>query len=219
MLYTQSEKMEKKKQNPIVIYIIDLLAIVLLTWFDQFTKSLAVQKLMNKKAFNLIPNVLQFRYLENRGAAFGMMQNQKWFFLFIGIAFLIVAVFFLIRIPIRKKYTILRACLVILAAGAVGNMIDRVFLGYVIDFIFIIYINFPIFNVADCYVTVSTALLIIIILFYYKEDDLNLKKARTPRIHSSMREPMEGTVTMQETADEVEKTDEIEETKETKETE
>lgn len=179
----------KKKENSILHYVIDIVVIGILIWFDQFTKALAVKNLMNQEPFNIIDEVLQLRYLENRGAAFGMLQNQKWFFLIVGIVFLVIIGFFLIRIPVTKKYTILRICLLLLSAGAVGNMIDRVMLDYVIDFIYIIYINFPIFNVADCYVTVSTALLVILILFYYKEDDLNLKKARTPKIHSSMRTP------------------------------
>lgn len=59
-----------------------------------------------------------------------------------------------------------------IASGAIGNMIDRVNLGYVVDFIYVSAINFPIFNVADCYVTVATILLALVILFYYQEEDL-----------------------------------------------
>lgn len=181
----------KKKKIKIIPYIVDVLLMGVLIWFDQFTKSLAVEKLMDQEPYQIISGVLQFHYLENRGAAFGMLQNKKWFFLVVGITFLIIILFALIYIPAVKKYTALRACLLLIGAGAVGNMIDRISLNYVIDFIYVIYINFPIFNVADCYVSVATFFLIILILFFYKEDDLNFKKARTPKIHSSMRDPME----------------------------
>lgn len=177
--------MKKKK---ILAGIFDLILLSLLIGLDQLTKMIAVSRLKNQSPFVLIQDVLQFRYLENRGAAFGMLQNQKWFFLVIGIVFLIIITVALIRIPVNRKYCILRVCLIFIAAGAVGNMIDRVLYEYVIDFIYFEYINFPIFNVADCYVSVSTVLLIILILFYYKEDDLNLKKAGKVKIHSSMYE-------------------------------
>ena len=68
----------------------------------------------------------------------------------------------------------LRICSILLIAGAVGNLIDRVRLNYVIDFFYFKLIDFPIFNVADIYVSVGTAVLIILILFYYKEEELNL---------------------------------------------
>lgn len=176
-----------KKQRNYLFYIFDYLCMLILIGFDQFTKSLAIERLKNQNYFSIIDDVLQLRYLENKGAAFGMLQNKKIFFVIIGIIILIVIAVFLVKIPVSKKYRALRVCLVLLSAGAVGNMIDRVIYGYVIDFIYVVYINFPIFNAADCYVTVSTILLAILILFVYKEDDLDLKKSRTPKIHSSLR--------------------------------
>ena len=176
-----------KKSRKYLYYFFDYLCMLILIGFDQFTKSLAVERLKNQDYFSIIDDVLQFRYLENKGAAFGMLQDKKIFFVVIGVLILVVIAVFLVKIPINKKYRALRVCLVLLSAGAVGNMIDRVVYGYVIDFIYVVYINFPIFNAADCYVTVSTILLAILILFVYKEDDLDLKKARTPKIHSSLR--------------------------------
>jgi signal peptidase II len=180
-----------KKMKKIIPYIVDVLLMGVLIWFDQFTKSLAVEKLMNQEPYQIIPDVLQLNYLENRGAAFGILQNQKWFFLIIGIVFMIVILIALVYIPAVKKYTALRICLLLIGAGAIGNMIDRFSHIYVIDFIYVVYINFPIFNVADCYLSCATFFLIILILFFYKEDDLNFKKARTPKVHSSMRDPSE----------------------------
>ena len=74
--------------------------------------------------------------------------------------------------PQNKKYTALNYIIVFLIAGAIGNYIDRIAKNYVVDFIYFSLINFPVFNVADCYVTVSVILLFILILFYYKDDDL-----------------------------------------------
>ena len=74
--------------------------------------------------------------------------------------------------PQNKKYTALNYIIVFLIAGAIGNYIDRIANNYVVDFIYFSLINFPVFNVADCYVTVSVILLFILILFYYKDDDL-----------------------------------------------
>ena len=115
-----------------------------------------------------------------------MLQNQKYFFIIVGVIFLIVIFTALIKVPVYNKYRLMRFCLCMISAGAIGNLYDRVTLNYVIDFIYFVYINFPIFNVADCYVTISTAILLILFIFVFREDDLNMKKANTPKIHSSM---------------------------------
>ncbi len=155
----------------IKLYIFDILFLAALIALDQLAKYLAVVKLKNQPAYNLINGVLEFNYLENKGAAFGMLQNQKLFFIFVAIIFLAVIIFVLIKAPADKKYNILHVLLVAIGAGAIGNMIDRIRLDYVVDFIYFSLINFPIFNVADIYVTVSTFALIFVILFVYKDHD------------------------------------------------
>lgn len=156
-----------------ILYIIDIALLGVLVLIDQFTKYLAVVNLKDKAAFNIISNVLELNYLENRGAAFGMLQNQKIFFVFVAAIFLAVIVFVLIKTPADKKYTKLHILLVFISAGAIGNLIDRLRLDYVVDFIYFSIINFPIFNVADMYVTVSTFVLVITILFVYKDHDFS----------------------------------------------
>ena len=79
----------------------------------------------------------------------------------------------LFRTPDEAKYTRLHILLIMIAGGAIGNMIDRLRLDYVVDFIYIVLINFPIFNIADMYVTFATAILVIQVLFVYKENDFN----------------------------------------------
>lgn len=125
-----------------------------------------------------IKNVLYFNYLHNYGAAFSMLTGKTWLLLIITAVFLILMAIVLIRMPLKKRFTPLFICISFLMWGAVGNLIDRVFLGYVRDFIYFSPINFPVFNVADMFVTVSVFVIIILILFYYKDDELNQIKDR-----------------------------------------
>lgn len=170
--------MENKK-SAILYGTMGILGTLLLTLFDQWTKFMAVTHLAGQDDFILIPGVFQLKYLENRGAAFGIMQGQQWFFILLTTLYLLAAVWVYFRIPRTKKYTILHLVSVVLTAGAIGNFIDRLKLGYVVDFFYFSLIDFPIFNVADIYVVVSFLVLTICILFVYKEEDfafLNRKK-------------------------------------------
>lgn len=153
-------------------YIKTALAFVILVAADQAAKWWALAVLKDKEPIPLIKGVLELYYLENRGAAFGVLQNQQWFFLIITLLVAGAILWALPRIPREKKYRYLYWCLCLLGAGAVGNVIDRLFRRYVVDFIYFKLIDFPIFNVADIYVTVSTFCLVILIFFYYKEEDL-----------------------------------------------
>lgn len=155
------------------LLVTDFMLFVILVIADQLTKHLAVVRLKNQAAYNLINGILEFNYLENRGAAFGVLQNQKYFFVFVALIFIGVIVFVLIKVPMQKKYYSLNILLVMIAAGAVGNMIDRVRYDYVVDFIYLVCIQFPIFNVADIYVTTATVILVFQILFVYKTNDFN----------------------------------------------
>ena len=152
---------------------IGLIAAVLLIFFDQWSKYLVVNHLKGQNPIPLISGVFELQYLENRGAAFGIFQGKRGFFLVITVIILLIAVWFYRKLPLSRKCLPLRIVTVVLAAGAVGNMIDRVVNNYVVDFFYFKLINFPIFNVADIYVTVGAIGLIIFLLFYYKEEDLN----------------------------------------------
>ena len=153
------------------IYIIDIILFIVLVYLDQLSKSVAVSKLKDHSAFVIWDKVFEFNYLENRGAAFGMLQNQKIFFVFVALIFMLAIVYVLAKCPSEKRYYSLHILLVSICAGALGNMIDRLNHDYVVDFIYFKLINFPIFNVADIYVTVSTFILIIMILFVYRDTD------------------------------------------------
>ena len=159
-----------KKRKTILLFL-DLAAMILLTYFDQFPKTLAVIPLKGNTDIPILKNILVLRYLENKGAAFGMLQNQKIFFIFVEILILFAIGFVLIKMPADKKYNLLHITAVLIASGAIGNMIDRVAQDYVVDFIYFVLIDFPIFNLADIYVTFATAIFVITVLFYYKEED------------------------------------------------
>lgn len=164
--------MNKKTNKKIKIMITDALLAIVLLVLDQLTKFLAIMKLKGDNAFVILQDVLEFRYLENRGSAFGMFQNQKIFILLVGFAFMAVILWILFRLPEDKKYIWIHLCLTGIIAGGVGNMIDRFRFGFVVDFISFVLIHFPIFNVADCYIVISVAVLLFLFLFVYKEEEL-----------------------------------------------
>lgn len=165
-------KAKKKLMAKKKLLLLDVLLLILLIAADQATKYLAILYLKDKPAIVLIRDVLEFNYLENRGAAFGMLQDQKFFFIFIAAVILTVITWVLFKTPDHRKYFVFHMLLVMIASGAIGNTIDRIRYDYVVDFIYFVLINFPIFNVADIYVTVATACLVFLLLFVYKESDL-----------------------------------------------
>ncbi len=152
---------------------IDILIIAVLVFADQITKMWAVGRLKGNEGIELIKGVLKFYYLPygNTGAAFGILSGHRVLFLCITLVVIALIMAALLKIPATDKYRLLRIMLLLIAAGGAGNMIDRLRLGYVIDFIYFYLINFPIFNVADCYVTVATIVTALLILFKYKEND------------------------------------------------
>ncbi len=162
--------MAKKKRA--VMFIIDAVVAGVLLALDQLTKYLAIAHLKDQPALVLIDGVLELNYLENRGSAFGMLQNQKFFILFVGVVFMAVIFFFLFKLPDAKKFRVVHILLSAVIAGGVGNMIDRFRFDYVVDFISFVLIHFPIFNVADCYIVVSVIVLFLLFLFVFQEQDL-----------------------------------------------
>lgn len=135
---------------------------------DLLTK-LTASKLGSREVV-LIPGVLSLSYIENRGAAFGIMQGRQWLLIVISAVMIAAAVVFYIRRIRDTRYRYLRVLTVFLVAGALGNMIDRIMLGYVRDFIYFKLIDFPVFNVADIYVTVSAVLILIWIILHGDSD-------------------------------------------------
>jgi signal peptidase II len=148
-----------------------LIYIVLLLVFDQITKYLVLTNLKGKDPFQIIPDILQLYYHENTGAVWGIMSGKTGLLVAFSVLIMVGMIFVYFKIPMEKRYDLMRIILIFIAAGALGNFIDRITRKYVVDFIYFKLIDFPIFNIADCYITISTFLLIILSLFYYKDED------------------------------------------------
>ena len=147
-----------------------LLPIAAVIGLDQLTKYLAVLFLKPIKTFPIIENVLHLTYIENTGAAFGILKNHRWVFMVISTIAIIALIAFMLGSYNKKHYNVLLYIgLSLVAGGGIGNMIDRILLGYVVDFVDFRLINFAVFNVADIFVCVGCAL----ILFYVIKSDID----------------------------------------------
>lgn len=146
-----------------LIYIVSVLIIL---GFDIFTKYLSAVYFKVSEV-EVIKNILYFTYVENRGAAFGIMQNKQWFFIIVTVALILAMIIFILKV--RPKDKLLNFSLAFIIGGGIGNLIDRVNLGYVVDFIDVRIINYPVFNIADCFVVVGAILLCVYILFKKEE--------------------------------------------------
>lgn len=159
-------------KNGLKNYIAALFIVAVAILVDQYTKYLAVVNLKDDAAIVLWDGVFELTYLENRGAAFGLLQNRQIFFICITFVIFAFILYCYIRIPKTGRYLPLRICGIFIVSGAVGNLLDRIRLGYVVDFFYFRLIDFPVFNVADIYVTVSFIVLLILVFFCYKEEEL-----------------------------------------------
>lgn len=159
-------------------YIFGLIGFIILLVVDRFTK-LAALSIKGTDGIPVIKGVFRFLYLENHGAAFGVLQNQRFFLLCITAIILIAVIAAYIKVPFTKKYFPISMLLILIVSGATGNMIDRIIYGYVIDFLYFELIDFPIFNVADCYIVIAAVLGAILIMFYYNDEDLEIFKLKS----------------------------------------
>ena len=149
-------------------FMMAFLAVSAMVLVDQAVKYWAAAAVAPVGSIPLIPDVVQLTYLENRGAAFSMLEDQIWLFLLIT-----VVVIAAIIVALKKHYiqnTWGKVSLLVICAGAIGNMIDRVLHHYVIDMIQVLFIDFPVFNIADIYVTVGVVLFSIYYIFQHKEE-------------------------------------------------
>lgn len=142
-------------------------------YLDQLTKHIALEKLGDHVPVPIIPEILEFLRIENDGAAFGILKGKMAFFYVITLIICCLLFYVLYRLPADKKYFPLLILLSLIFSGAIGNLIDRAFRKSVVDFIYFKPIDFPVFNVADIYVTTATFFLVILVMFYYKDEDLN----------------------------------------------
>ena len=145
------------KKRGIVAGIIAILIVL-----DQVVKAYVVQNITLGEIKSWIPNLVSLTYLQNRGAAFSMLQDQQWFFALITFVVMGVAVWYLHK-HIEDSWWLVTG-LVLIIAGGLGNFIDRISQGFVVDMFHLDFVNFAIFNVADSYLTVGVLVLLLAML-------------------------------------------------------
>ena len=135
---------------------------------DQLVKGLAYQNLRPISTYDLIPGVFRLQYCENTGAAFSILAGQTWFFIILTVILCSFIIFLLIRGVVRSK--IGRIALVCIASGGIGNLIDRIFRGFVVDMFDFYLIDFAVFNVADIFVCCGS--IVFIFMFLYTKGEI-----------------------------------------------
>ncbi|KAF5077281.1 Lipoprotein signal peptidase [anaerobic digester metagenome] len=153
------------------MWLIPAFAAVILIGLDQATKYLALTNLKPIGSMVFIKGFLDFTFVENRGVAFGMFSGQRWFILLLTVVITVALLYYYNKLPKTKEYQMVRMVMILIFSGAIGNMIDRVYHGYVVDFFEFSFFRFPVFNVADIYVVVGVCILAFLILFVIKEPE------------------------------------------------
>ena len=186
LLFTNMDRKSVLKKLNIHIVIQTVLFAVLLA-ADQISKQSALRDLKGTDGRTVIEGILDLHFVENTGAAFGIFKDSLWIFYVVSSAAFVILILLYARILVRLKHyikgqrapqmktvrcmTALNYILVVLTAGAVGNLIDRILYGYVIDFLYVRFIEFPVFNIADICVTLSVIALIVFFIFFYRDSD------------------------------------------------
>ena len=154
--------------------ILTVAIMILCVVLDQWTKVLAVEKLAGIATYPLIENIFHFTYVENRGAAFGMLADHRWVFMIFSTAAILAMLGWLFWEKPKSWWIRVSAAFII--AGGIGNMIDRVRLGYVVDFIDCRFIDLYVFNVADSFVCVGCAMFLLAAIYM---EIMEAKKKKT----------------------------------------
>jgi len=165
----------KLSENKLAVRAFHLLFAVVLIVLDQITKYFARLNLGGGNDLIIIKGVFRLTFLKNTGAVWGIFSghvNSSTVLTVVSIIILAVVLLFYFKVGLDKKYMPIRIIMVLIIAGAIGNLIDRIALGYVTDFLYFELINFPVFNVADCYITLSCIVAVILMLTKYRNDDM-----------------------------------------------
>ena len=157
------------------LYIIPVFAIALLTAIDQLSKFIISSGYEIGQSKTVIDGVFNITYVQNEGMAWGAFKGGRIIFIIVTVLVLIFAFYVYTRIAEEKGFLFFRILLIFFISGSVGNLIDRASKGYVVDFFHFCLINFPVFNVADVYLTVSLILMAVTVIFFF--DDEKFDKA------------------------------------------
>ena len=145
-----------------------ILFVILIVAADQVTKWIVVENIPLYGRVDFLPGVLSWTYTQNTGAAWSMLEGQRW--LFVGIFVILTGLLLMEYFKFRMPFTTVERWLIAsVYAGGLGNMIDRVRLGYVVDMIHTDFMNFPVFNVADCFISCGCIALVVHLVFFNKQ--------------------------------------------------
>lgn len=135
---------------------------IILTVADQLIKLWALSSLEPIGSITIIENIFSLTYVENRGAAWGMMAGAKWYLIIMPIVIIVAAIAYLIIKKLSDPLLLWSVMLIV--SGGLGNLIDRIFRGFVVDYLHATFIDFPVFNLADCCITIGAGLLILYVI-------------------------------------------------------
>lgn len=153
-------------------YLPAIISFLILVFIDQTTKFYIDHTMDLYDSIPVFKDIFEIHYIRNSGAAWGIFENKQIIFYICTIIVLVIGCIFYVRCAKSNKYHDIKILLVLILSGAVGNFIDRLRFQYVIDFLYFKLIDFPVFNIADCYVTIGFFIMIFLLLFKYKEEDL-----------------------------------------------
>ena len=169
----KTQKCERPARGrPWLWLLISLAGVVL----DQFSKWLCSTYLKSVGSVRIIPGFLDFTYIENRGAAFGSFSNHRWVFMIFSTVAIVAVTVYLLRFS--ENHKLLRTSLALIVSGGVGNMFDRIGLGYVVDFIDFHAIWQYIFNIADCFVCIGAGLMVLYCILTMRDELSKEKEAK-----------------------------------------
>lgn len=157
-------------------YLPAFLSFLILVFLDQLVKYIVDRNMELYSSIPVIKDIFEIRYIRNPGAAWGLLADKQILFYICTVIVLIFGILFYIRCVKRDMFKDIRRVIVLILSGAVGNLIDRLRFQYVIDFFYFKLIDFPVFNIADCYVTIGFVFLIFLMLFKYKDEDFEKLK-------------------------------------------
>ena len=160
-----------KNKSDKQFYIISAIIVIVLVILDQITKWQALTKLKPIKNTVVIKGFLDFTFVENRGAAFGILSGKRVFFILLTVVVAAGIIYSFYKLPKTREYNWLKCGLVLVLSGAIGNVIDRAVRGYVVDFLEVTFIKWPVFNLADIYVVIGACFILFLSLFVIKEEE------------------------------------------------
>ena len=143
---------------------------------DQFTKVLVVSCFDLHETAPFLPGIMQFRYEQNTGAAFSMLSDQRWVFMLFSTVAIVLMAYLLVKF--FRRHWLLSVSLAAVMGGGIGNMIDRIFAGYVVDFLDVQFMDFAVFNVADIFVTCGSVALGVYIVFVEPKVERRLQEQK-----------------------------------------